>query len=574
MNESGNTISRVTSSLIDGTNVLTSSFGAIAPRFSGWISATTSFLLLYMISSSTKLGTSVFYRLMFMMSLTDLLTSIAMGLTTLPMPQDNEDVDDYGFEGTRLGSISTCTAQGFFFLFGKIASSSYLATVCAYYACSISYSMTEAKIVKDFEAILHISALVSAGAIAIPFLFLKQYNATPSEAWCTVRRLPNWCTDLMDCKRGTLCRDMLLDTIFISFLVILYAVIIVALHKVIRKVLEQNNQVEAYLERMGTGISPDLAREIQKKKQAANIATFQAVAYVTMFSLTVLFQVFTAARYIKGDTGLATFKKMKLIFQPLQGLFNFIIFVTGNVVILRLSDPNRSTWDTIKNLFCLKNLDDEFDITGIKFVNDSDGYPEPIIIQADDTTDEEDDLSSMNIRTVDFSAAVSSMMSPISSLLETNSHRTTQNNSITHNKTGIHDSISPLPKSKPSVQLNIRRRGGKMTNMTTIQDTDIKDEDAAALLSNKSDEVQQSTSTADKKPKKSKLNIKRRGGEKVKKMVRTNVDEVNSAVDDIQSSHQQERLEPLESVESQALSFIESGELNAENGKGAENSNK
>ena len=90
-------------------------FAAIVPRITGSMSVISSSLIITIILRSTRKLSTVYHRIMFGMSCADILGSIAMSLTTLPMP--SEDVPST-WAGTRLGNVYTCTAQGFLFILG------------------------------------------------------------------------------------------------------------------------------------------------------------------------------------------------------------------------------------------------------------------------------------------------------------------------------------------------------------------------------------------------------------------------------------------------------------------------
>ena len=117
-------------------------YGAIVPRFTGSISVIASSIIIYLIiRSDDKLG-SVYHRIMFGMTIADVISSTAMALTSLPMPRDltpyNLPYADV-WVGTRLGNQGTCSAQGFFFNFGIIAVFVYNGMLCLYYALTIAF---------------------------------------------------------------------------------------------------------------------------------------------------------------------------------------------------------------------------------------------------------------------------------------------------------------------------------------------------------------------------------------------------------------------------------------------------
>jgi hypothetical protein len=175
----------------EGHYVYTEAFGAVVPRFSGSISFFASGLIIYVIFRSPAKLSTVYHRIMFGMGIADMLTSLAMALTTIPMPRPNisEVVDSYGFEGSRYGNTGTCTAQGFFFMLGGLGTYLYNGTLCFYYACAIAFTMHESNIKKKVEPLLHLIP-VGLGIVITSYpIFTEMYNPTPGSSWCTIRKL-------------------------------------------------------------------------------------------------------------------------------------------------------------------------------------------------------------------------------------------------------------------------------------------------------------------------------------------------------------------------------------------------
>jgi hypothetical protein len=123
-------------------------YAALVPRFTGSLSAISSALIIYIILRSQTRLSSIYHRIMFGMSLADICGSIAMALTSLPMPSymPQEEVFGYSWAGTRLGNQYTCNAQGFFSTFGMASVLCFDVMLCVYYACSIAFSMKERNI--------------------------------------------------------------------------------------------------------------------------------------------------------------------------------------------------------------------------------------------------------------------------------------------------------------------------------------------------------------------------------------------------------------------------------------------
>ncbi len=173
-------------------------FGEIAPRITGTMSAVTSLLIIILVArSTTKLG-STFHRIMIGMSLSDILSSTAMAFTTLPMPRPglSEAVDNYDYDGLRLGNTFTCTVQGFSFATGFFGTYAYTVALCIYFASAIFFKLKMKTISRCLEPLLHLMVLTAVLSISVPPLFQQNYN--PVEAWCNIGKI------MMECNEGQL----------------------------------------------------------------------------------------------------------------------------------------------------------------------------------------------------------------------------------------------------------------------------------------------------------------------------------------------------------------------------------
>jgi hypothetical protein len=147
-------------------------FGELAPRITGSISVISSALIIYVILRSPNGLSTIYHRIMFGMSFVDILGSAAIAFTHLAMPRPgiSEIIDNYGFEGTRLGNTD-----------------GYNNSLCVYYACIIAFSMHEARVTRKVEPFLHFLPIGSSIGMASIALFYEMYNPTPGSAWCTIR---------------------------------------------------------------------------------------------------------------------------------------------------------------------------------------------------------------------------------------------------------------------------------------------------------------------------------------------------------------------------------------------------
>ncbi len=161
-------------------------FGEIAPRISGSLSVVSSALIIVLVMRSSTRLTTTYHRIMVGMSITDILSSTAMALTHLPMPRPGLSVcvDQYLYQGLRLGNTQTCTAQGFFLSFGVMSTYGYSAALTIYYACAIFFKLNKRTIARRVEPVLHCVVLLAPLALAIPALIHGNYNPTAERKCC------------------------------------------------------------------------------------------------------------------------------------------------------------------------------------------------------------------------------------------------------------------------------------------------------------------------------------------------------------------------------------------------------
>lgn len=441
---------RLLRELLENVYTTATSLGSILPRLTGFISALASLTIIYIISTSSKKYSSIYHRIMTALSIINLFVSIAMGLTTLPMPKNNEIIDSYGLQGLKLGNFNTCTAQGFIVFFGMVASYSYLSSLCIYHTYTISYSIPGSNVIKVIEPLFHIFPLVLGFALSLPYVFFQQYNPSPSELWCTVQRLPHLCTSTNtntndeapeECVRGHVWCDTVVDASIYSFLVVNYLVICACLYSIISQFRKQSRLIEQYLQRHIRGLSTTLAHQLQMRNTKAKVAIFQLIAYVLASCITVAFQILTSIGFLTGavDDYYPVLKLLKVTLQPLQGCFHFIIFVTGNVVNMCLTDPSLSYKEVWSKLFCRNRSEiGDFDIVAIHFLENENGDMEPIMNIPGQTgaVSTQVELSNINRRR----SSISSVDSDRDELAE----------------------LAVVPSRRVKKKLHIKRRGNKL----------------------------------------------------------------------------------------------------------------
>jgi hypothetical protein len=80
-------------------------YAAVMPRFSGSLSAISSAAIIYVILRSEKGLSGIYHRIMFGMSTADILGSLAMALTSLPMPSYMFKEEEFGYHSLGRNSV-------------------------------------------------------------------------------------------------------------------------------------------------------------------------------------------------------------------------------------------------------------------------------------------------------------------------------------------------------------------------------------------------------------------------------------------------------------------------------------
>lgn len=173
----------------------TSMAGTATAATTGSLSSIASILVLWVIFKSPRGLQTVYNRIIFGLTTSNLTMSLAMAFNTLPMPTD---MIYHQFQGIILGNTYSCTAQGFFMMFGASCSTMYSASLLVYYMFAIYKKRTDQQISKCLEPSLHVVSLGYALSYTVSLLALEAYNPTPLDAWCTAITYPWYCPDERD----------------------------------------------------------------------------------------------------------------------------------------------------------------------------------------------------------------------------------------------------------------------------------------------------------------------------------------------------------------------------------------
>ena len=167
---------------------------AIVTRLGCSASVISSILIIYIINISPTKLSSIYHRIMFGMSIATLATEGASALTTLPMPSPGDYWTDINnFQGTRMGNIQTCTAQGFFIAFGMFSLCGYNLGLCLYYLCAIGFRMTTDNMKKYVEPLIHTNGFLVPLAMFLPGTLNGDYNTSFDLPTCQLVPRPWFC---------------------------------------------------------------------------------------------------------------------------------------------------------------------------------------------------------------------------------------------------------------------------------------------------------------------------------------------------------------------------------------------
>jgi hypothetical protein len=300
---------------------------------------------------------------MFGMSLADMCSSTAMALTSLPMPSymPKEEIFGYHWAGTRLGNTYTCNAQGFFVSFGMAGMYTYNSVLCLYYVCALAFTMKDKVIKKRIEPFMHGIAIVVSLISSLPPLFYDMYNPTTSGyAWCGPVPYPNECSYMEDveCIRGNDKMEIVNKTFLSGSILFLFAFVSLSFLWIIWKVNQTDRDMKRITKNYRVYGFREVENVLEKHNNITKIVVIQAFFYVAAILLTV----FPPLLLMIGGSGfkekaLVNLEKTSLVLLPLQGFYNFVIFLSHKVYNYRRVHAEKSVWHVLALLFCTSTCD-------------------------------------------------------------------------------------------------------------------------------------------------------------------------------------------------------------------------
>mmetsp|Transcript_27541 Transcript_27541/g.32129 ORF Transcript_27541/g.32129 Transcript_27541/m.32129 type:complete len:545 (+) Transcript_27541:525-2159(+) len=360
--------------------------GIITVRVTASISVVASILIIFLIfKSSSKLSTT-YHRLVFGMSVADCIGSTSIALNTLPMP--NEMIYQQ-FQSVQLGNSATCSAQGFLFMSGSMATFFFNTCLCIYYLCAIRYTLSEDVIKKRIEPYMYLVSITAPIIISSILLYFDFFVPSPWDYTCTAATYPYWCDmtseDSIICPKDeiiigerlriiVLCGYMMCSFIIFSSLLLVWLAVrnrAKDVEYLIKNIYSgssgTNNNLQNELNvnngmTSNLGFDDNLSRhrmvfsELEAWEKEAKVVLIQALAYVGAFVMCQLFPFLSILVLRRNSPILAWFH---VLLRPLQGLFNLLIFLGHKVYNYKRVSHDTSIWKAICLLLFNKSSDME-----------------------------------------------------------------------------------------------------------------------------------------------------------------------------------------------------------------------
>mmetsp|Transcript_6927 Transcript_6927/g.13063 ORF Transcript_6927/g.13063 Transcript_6927/m.13063 type:complete len:319 (-) Transcript_6927:734-1690(-) len=254
-----------------------------APRCSGSLSTVSSLIIMYIILRSKTGLSSIYHRIMFCMSIADIIVSVCMALGSLPMPSYMPKEEEFGYHwaGARLGNTGTCTAQGFLVSFATSCMPTYNLMLCVYYFCAIYLNMSENRIRKRVEPFLHVFPVTICLALALIPLPFDLYNPSMiAYAWCGAVPYPYECylyPDEIECIRGDPKVMKMAYRTISTCSAVLISLIIILLSLVIKNIIETDRMLKQLSNQFqGTNLVVTRLQQVLNFQRSSKAAIVQA----------------------------------------------------------------------------------------------------------------------------------------------------------------------------------------------------------------------------------------------------------------------------------------------------------
>lgn len=314
---------------------------AVVPIVSSILSILGSSSILYVIISRRKIKLSkTYHRILLCMSIMDIVQSLAHAFSTAAIPSGTEGV--FG----AIGNVGTCTAQGFFITLGY-AVPLYNVALSFYYLVSVF----DQRWTRGLEKFSHMISLGVPTCLAIAGLIGNNFNNLGTI--CFFNEFPRHCNNdpNVECSRGS--DSKVYQYIIGIFLIVALVILPINMFLLCLIVNRQHNKMyKKYIKQFKIRRIDSKHNKTPRKKKhricfffkvestQSRKVVVQASCYVSAFLLTFLGTIIDAIIWnYAPDKRCFILVLICKIFYPIQGLFNFLIFIRPRIIRLRKNNP-------------------------------------------------------------------------------------------------------------------------------------------------------------------------------------------------------------------------------------------
>ena len=332
---------------------------AIIQTVSSTISLVASIGIIWIIKRSLKQLSVPYHRLMLGLCVSDICSSLAQMFSTLPAP------DTYDVIWNANGTKQSCQTQGFFIFLGSIAGPLYNCSLCFYYLLVVTYKKKNADkyIEGKIEFFLHFVPIALSLIGAATILYMDAFN--PNMTYCFIGGDPT--CDNLNCDKS----NGHVKTLFIIFsagpyfglpCIIFFTMLLmhreVAAQEAKLKrfgrahiVRQQHDNIGSETQRGFWALLSKLRAKFKPSNKSKNpgqrgrtAVMNRALSYSMAFFLTYIFPSIINFRTLKGLQSGSQLSILARLFFPLQGLFNFIVFIYPKVIHTKKSSRDDISW--------------------------------------------------------------------------------------------------------------------------------------------------------------------------------------------------------------------------------------
>jgi hypothetical protein len=313
---------------------------------------------------------TTYHRLLAGISIFDLLLSTALAFGPLPMPAN------VGYPGA-FGNQQSCTAQGFFVQLGT-ASFPYSQMLVLHFMLVIRFNVSEKVMATYIEPFMHLVPILFHVTTSIAGLFAEVFNASGNFCW--IGEDPPGCDEIpeLECERGDYAElfGLWLSSypfLFWNGLIVLW-VLIVAI-TVIRQQrtrlsylfersvsIQSNGQNKGNSSNLQSSVrnSPAWTRSNGQRRDEAlpgEEKTRQVIVQCFLYAfwfINVMIWTSINLFYYLTDTPFDVLGKhfwitvLAVTIFPMQGLFNFLIYIRPIYTSIRRNFPDSGRWHAIR----------------------------------------------------------------------------------------------------------------------------------------------------------------------------------------------------------------------------------